>query len=170
VTRGDGIETSQCIDDGADAANGISATTAGADAGQISSAASVISDFKKAFTGANDYGAYTMSAYDAANIEIAAIKKAIDAGKDPKKVNDFREAVRANVASTSNYQGVLVAWRLGDDLAARIAKVTLAIEFADVPGQLVAHAIDRADEVAVGDGMRGLFQLPKVLGKSGDSS
>ena len=38
---GDGIETSQCIDDGADSADGISATTAGADAGQISSAASV---------------------------------------------------------------------------------------------------------------------------------
>ncbi|TMC15367.1 MAG: hypothetical protein E6J29_00305 [Chloroflexi bacterium] len=104
---GDGIQTSQCVDDAADSALGVSATTAGADAGQIPSAASTISDFKKQFTGANDYGAYTMSAYDAASIEIAAIKKALDAGKDPKKLNDFREAVRANVASTNGYKGVL---------------------------------------------------------------
>ena len=48
-----------------------------------------------------------MSAYDAASIEIAAIKKALDAGKDPKKLNDFREAVRANVAATNGFKGVL---------------------------------------------------------------
>ena len=48
-----------------------------------------------------------MSAYDAGSIEIQAIKKALDAGKDPKKLNDFREAVRANVASTNGYKGVL---------------------------------------------------------------
>src|SRR5438270_2240842 len=104
---GDGIQTSQCIDDAADSAIGVSATTAGADASQIPSAASTIADFKKQFTGANDYGAYTMSAYDAASIEIAAIKKAVDAGKDPKKLNDFREAVRANVAATNGFKGVL---------------------------------------------------------------
>jgi branched-chain amino acid transport system substrate-binding protein len=122
---GDGIETSQCIDDGADAAAGISATTAGADAGQISSAASIIADFKKSFTGANDYGAYTMSAYDAAAIEIAAIKKALDAGKDPKKISDFREAVRANVASTNNFQGVLgtVTFDASGDTSAKIISV-----------------------------------------------
>ena len=122
---GDGIETSQCIDDSADSAAGVSATTAGADAGQISSAASVITDFKKSFTGANDYGAYTMSAYDAASIEIAAIKKAIDAGKDPKKLNDFREAVRANVASTSGFTGVLgtVTFDANGDTSAKIISV-----------------------------------------------
>jgi branched-chain amino acid transport system substrate-binding protein len=122
---GDGTQTSQCIDDAADSANGLSATTAGADAGQISSAASVISDFKKAFTGANDYGAYTMSAYDAANIEIKAIKGALDAGKDPKKLNDFREAVRANVAKTSGYVGVLgtVTFDANGDTSARIITV-----------------------------------------------
>ena len=122
---GDGIETSQCIDDAADSANGVSATTAGADAGQISSAASVITDFKKSFTGANDYGSYTMSAYDAATIEIQAIKKAIDAGKDPKKINDFREAVRVNVAATSNFQGVLgtVTFDSSGDTSAKIISV-----------------------------------------------
>jgi branched-chain amino acid transport system substrate-binding protein len=122
---GDGIETSQCIDDSADAAQGVSATTAGADAGQIASAASVISDFKKSFTGANDYGAYTMSAYDAANIEIAAIKKALDAGGDPKKLNNFRESVRNNVAHTSGFQGVLgtTTFDASGDTSAKIISV-----------------------------------------------
>jgi branched-chain amino acid transport system substrate-binding protein len=122
---GDGIETSQCIDDAADAATGLSTTTAAADAGQISSAASIISDFKKNFTGANDYGAYTMSAFDAANIEIAAIKKALDGGGDPKKLSAFRELVRANVAKTSNYQGVLgtVTFDANGDTSAKIISV-----------------------------------------------
>ena len=123
---GDGIQTSQCIDDSAQAALNVSATTAGADAGHLGgSAAAAISDFKKNFTGANDYGAYTMSAYDAANIEIAAIKKALDAGKDPKKINDFREAVRAAVASTSNYQGVLgtTTFDANGDTSAKIISI-----------------------------------------------
>jgi branched-chain amino acid transport system substrate-binding protein len=122
---GDGIETSQCIDDSADAAAGVSATTAGADAGQIPSAASTITDFKKQFTGANDYGSYTMSAYDATNIEIAAIKKALDAGKDPKKLNDFRDAVRVNVSKTTNFQGVLgsTTFDANGDTSAKIISV-----------------------------------------------
>ena len=122
---GDGIETSQCVDDSADSAVGVAATTAGADAGQISSAAPVIAEFKKTFTGANDYGAYTMSAYDAASIEIAAIKKVLDAGKDPKKINDFREAVRAAVASTSGFAGVLgtTTFDANGDTSAKIISV-----------------------------------------------
>jgi branched-chain amino acid transport system substrate-binding protein len=122
---GGGIETSQCIDDSADSAVGVAATTAGADAGQISSAAPVIADFKKFFTGANDYGAYTMSAYDAASIEIAAIKKVLDAGKDPKSINAFREAVRAAVAQTSQFAGVLGAttFDANGDTSAKIISV-----------------------------------------------
>jgi branched-chain amino acid transport system substrate-binding protein len=104
---GDGIQTTQCIDDAGQSGVGLSATTAGADAGQIASAASVITDFKKAFTGANDYGAYTMSAYDATNIMLAAIKKSLDAGKDPNSLKDFRISVRDNVAKTSGFVGVL---------------------------------------------------------------
>ena len=63
---------------------------------------------------------------------------------------------------------VLVARRLRDDLAARIAEVALAVEFADVPRGFGAHAIDRADEVAVGHGVRGLLQLPQILAEAGD--
>lgn len=122
---GDGIETSQCIDDAGTSADGVSASTAGAEAAQIPEAKSVITDFKKSFTDPNAYGSYTMSAYDAASIEIAAIKKALDAGKDPKKVNEFREAVRANVASTSGYKGVLgsTTFDKNGDTSAKIISV-----------------------------------------------
>ncbi len=100
----------------------------------------MITDFKKSFTGSNDYGAYTMSAYDAASIEIAAIKKAIDGGGDPKKVNTFRETVRANVAKTSNFQGVLgtITFDAQGDTSAKIISV---------------YAVKKTDaaKVAVGD-------------------
>src|SRR5688572_6622988 len=65
-------------------------------------------------------------------------------------------------------EGVLVARRLGDDLAARVAEVALAVELADVPRLLVADAVDGADEVAVGDGVRGLFELPEVFREARD--
>ena len=122
---GDGIQTSQCVDDAADAASGVSATTAGADAGQIDSAKSAIADFKKSFTGANDYGAYTMSAFDATSIAIQGIGKALKAGGDPKKINDFREAVRAAIAKTSGYKGVLgtTTFDASGDTSAKIISV-----------------------------------------------
>src|SRR5258708_17506735 len=65
------------------------------------------------------------------------------------------------------HDGILIARRLRDGLTARIAEITLTIEFADVPRHLVADAIDRPDKVTVGYGVRGLFQLPKILRQSG---
>src|ERR1035438_7482949 len=58
---------------------------------------------------------------------------------------------------------VFVARRLGEDAAARIAEVTRTVEFADVPGGFDSHAVDGADEVAVGNGVGGLLELPQVL-------
>src|SRR5579863_1289185 len=55
-----------------------------------------------------------------------------------------------------------------DEGAARIAEVALPVKFADVPRRLGADAIDRANEVGVGDGMRGLFELPQIFGQAGD--
>jgi len=137
---GDGIETSQCVDDAADSATGVSATTAGADAGQIPAAASTISDFKKAFTDPNAYGSYTMSAFDATNIEIQAIGRALKAGKDPSKINDFRAAVRDEVAKTSGYAGVLgsTTFDKNGDTSAKIISV-------------YAVKTETADRVKVGD-------------------
>jgi len=122
---GDGIQTGQCIDDSGDSAVGVSATTAGADAGQIPAAAPTIKEFKVAFPDGNAYGAYTMSAFDAANIEIQAIGRALKAGKDPKKINDFRAAVRDEVAKTSGYAGVLgtTSFDKNGDTSAKIISV-----------------------------------------------
>src|SRR6185436_16287765 len=63
---------------------------------------------------------------------------------------------------------VFVAAGLGDDLAARVAEVARAVELADVPGGLHAHAVDSADEVAVGHGVGRLLEFPKVFAQSGD--
>src|SRR5512137_1084311 len=54
---------------------------------------------------------------------------------------------------------ILVAAGLRHDLSARIAEIALAVEFADVPGGFLADAIDGADKIAVGDGVRGLLEL-----------
>src|SRR5436853_7479825 len=65
------------------------------------------------------------------------------------------------------HERVLIARGDGEHLAARIAEVALAVKLADVPGRFVADAVDGADEVAVGDGVRRLLQLPEIFGKSG---
>ena len=121
---GDGIQTTQCIDDAQDGAIGLYATTAGADATKVQSAQSTIQEFKKTFTGANDFGAYTMQGYDATNIMIEAIRKALKAGKDPSKTDAFRAAVRDNVASI-NYTGVLGQYTFdkGGDTSLKIISV-----------------------------------------------
>src|ERR1043165_6398380 len=65
-------------------------------------------------------------------------------------------------------EGVLVALAGGEELAARIAEVALPVKLADVPRPFVADAVDGADEVAVGDSVRGLLEFPEILGEAGD--
>src|SRR5262249_3470333 len=66
-----------------------------------------------------------------------------------------------------DHQLVLVAARLREDLPARIAEVRLTVELADLPRRFDAYAVDRADEIAVGDGVRRLLELPQILGEPG---
>ncbi len=101
---GDGIETTNCIDQAGTNDLNINATSAGADATQIPGAAATITAFRQAFTGANDFGGYTMQAYDAANALMAAIGRAItDAGGS----TPTREQVRAEMAKTTGFVGVI---------------------------------------------------------------
>src|SRR5689334_19741157 len=65
-------------------------------------------------------------------------------------------------------QLVLVLAGAVEDLAARIDEVRVAVELADVPRRLGTDAVDRTDEVAVGDRVRGLLELPQVLREAGD--
>ena len=101
---GDGIETTDCVDQAAGNEANIYATSAGADATKVPGAADTIAKFRKQFTGANDFGGYTMQAYDAANALMDAIGRAInDAGGSVPS----REQVRAEMAKTQGFKGVI---------------------------------------------------------------
>jgi branched-chain amino acid transport system substrate-binding protein len=108
---GDGIVTSQCLKDAANNAAGMFGTTATADATKVAASASIIANFKKAFPNKDDFGAYTMPAYDAAKIEIAAIGRAIDAagGNMPTRLQ-----VTTEVAKTKDYTGALGTYSFND--------------------------------------------------------
>ena len=108
---GDGIETSDCIDQATGNEVNIYATSAGADATQVPGAASSIAAFRKAFPGANDFGGYTMQAYDATNALMAAIGRAIkgNGGNSPT-----REQVRAEMAKTKGFVGVIGTYDFDD--------------------------------------------------------
>src|ERR1700716_3249363 len=55
---------------------------------------------------------------------------------------------------------VFIAAGLGEDLATRIAEITLAIKLADIPRLFTSNTIDRTDEVSVRGGMCGLLEFP----------
>jgi len=98
---GDGIETTDCIDQATGNEANIYATSAGADATQVPGAQSAITAFKKAFPGPNDFGGYTMQAYDAANALMDAIGRASANGLPT------RDQVRAEMAKTKGFKGVI---------------------------------------------------------------
>src|SRR5713101_3223115 len=52
---------------------------------------------------------------------------------------------------------IFIAAGLGEDLAARIAEIALAVKLSNVPWLFPTNAVDRAYEVAVRCGVRGLF-------------
>jgi hypothetical protein len=56
---------------------------------------------------------------------------------------------------------------LRHDFAARIAEITLAVEFADFPGGFGADTIDGGDEILIGDGVGGLLEFPEIFGEAG---
>ncbi len=101
---GDGIETTDCIDQASGNEAGVYATSAGADATKVPGAASAITAFRKAFPGPNDFGGYTMQAFDAANALMQAIDRAVtDAGGNKPS----REQIRAEMAKTKGFAGVI---------------------------------------------------------------
>lgn len=75
----DGIGDSQCVKDAGDQASNMYFTNAAADAAQDPANKDLIDQFKKAYTGKEDYAAYTFPGYDCAKILLDAISRAIDA-------------------------------------------------------------------------------------------
>jgi branched-chain amino acid transport system substrate-binding protein len=126
---GDGIETTNCIDQASGNEAGIYATSAGADATQVPGAASTIAAFRKAFPGPNDFGGYTMQAYDAANALMAAIGRAVtDANGTPT-----RDQVRAEMAKTKGFVGVVGTYDFdaNGDTSLKIVSIYVVNQVAD---------------------------------------
>ena len=96
---GDGIVTAQCLDDAADTAPGMYGTVAAVDAPNVPDAKTTIDGYKKAFTGTNDFGAYTVPAYAAAQALVQAMGIAIDANGGNKP---SREQVRDAMGKIKN--------------------------------------------------------------------
>jgi branched-chain amino acid transport system substrate-binding protein len=95
---GDGISDAEFETVAGDASNGVYYSVAAPDTSKLPSAAAFIVDYRKRWNA--DVGAYSANAYAAANIEIAAIEKAItaDGNKMPSRAD-----VLANVAATENF-------------------------------------------------------------------
>jgi branched-chain amino acid transport system substrate-binding protein len=101
---GDGIaQDPTCTRTAGQNAVGVFATVASVNPDQVPTAASTIAAFKVAYPTHSDYGSYTMVAYDAAGVIVAAIDRAIKANSGNMPT---RDAVRAQVAATAGYAGV----------------------------------------------------------------
>ena len=108
---GDGIETTDCINQTSGNEVGTYATSTGADATKIQGASATIAAFKKQFTGANDFGGYTMQAYDAANALMDAIGRAVN---DANGSSPSREQVRSEMSKTKGFKGVIGTYNFND--------------------------------------------------------
>src|SRR5205807_9741803 len=100
---GDGIVTSQCLNDAAASAPGMYGTVAAVNADTLSGAKSTIAGFKSVY-GESGYGAYAMPAYAATQAILAAVSRAIDGAGGNKPT---RDQVRSEIAKTSNLSTVL---------------------------------------------------------------
>ena len=120
---GDGIaQDPACTKDAGQNAVGVYGTVASVNADQVSSAAPTIAAFKQAFPNRADYGSYTMVAYDATGVIVAAIDKAIKANNGNMPT---RDAVRSAIAATQGYSGVTgtIGFDQNGDNAAKIVSL-----------------------------------------------
>jgi branched-chain amino acid transport system substrate-binding protein len=128
---GDGIETTDCIDQASGNEAGIYATSAGADATKVQGAAGTIQKFRAAFPGPNDFGGYTMQAYDAANALMDAIGRAIN---DANGSMPTRDQVRSEMAKTQGFKGVIGTYNFNaaGDTDLKIVSIYEVTQSADV--------------------------------------
>ena len=134
---GDGVVTSQCLNDAASSAADMYGTIAAVDAGHTPEAKSTIDAFKKANPNPSDYGGYTIPAYSATQAIFQAISSAIDSngGNKPN-----REQVRAAMGKVKNVKtpiGTISFDKYGDVIPQIIsvyhAKAPSGNEAADAP-------------------------------------
>src|SRR5580658_4919057 len=63
----------------------------------------------------------------------------------------------------SYHNFVFVPAGLGNNFAAWIAEIALAVKLANAPGFFDAYAVDGAHKITVRNGMRGLLQFPQIF-------
>jgi len=118
---GDGLVNGDCLKDAAGEAANIYASIATVDASGNPAAKSTIDGFKAAYPNASDFGAYTMPAYDATKILIAAIHLAIQAnsGNMPTRAQVLAQMTKVD------YTGVLghTSFDSNGDTTAKIISV-----------------------------------------------
>jgi branched-chain amino acid transport system substrate-binding protein len=120
---GDGIaEDPNCVRDAGTSYAGMYATVPALDPSGITSAAPVIKGFKAAFPNRDDYGTYTVIAYDAAAAVYDAIGRAIKAwgGHTPPRGN-----VVSQLAATTNLPGAtgLLGFDANGDTTRRVISI-----------------------------------------------
>jgi branched-chain amino acid transport system substrate-binding protein len=103
---GDGIVDTEFFTEAGAQAEGAYGSVAAPDPTKLDTAAKFVSDYKSTFNA--DPGAYSANGYDAMNILLQAVKKAItdNGGKLPSTGSAFREAVRKNMLQ-SDYNGAI---------------------------------------------------------------
>jgi branched-chain amino acid transport system substrate-binding protein len=139
---GDGIaQDPACVSDAGANASGIYATVPAANAAHIASARPVIAAFKAAYGKTSDFGAYTISAYDATGILYDAIDRAIRAGGGGLPA---RSAVLAQLASTTAYQGAMgtLGFDAAGDTTLRLVSIYEPAAADPAAGWNWIHAID----------------------------
>src|ERR1700730_16904636 len=100
---GDGIaQEPDCVRNAGENAVGIYATVPAIAAESIPTAKPIIAAFRAEFAGADDYGAYTMAAYDSAGVLYAAIDRAIKASGGALRA---RDSVVTEMAATTAFPG-----------------------------------------------------------------
>src|ERR1700721_2123040 len=77
---------------------------------------------------------------------------------------NFRDHVQVKVG---DHHFVLIPAGLGDNFAARIAEVALAVELPNAPWLFDAHAVDSAHKIAIGYSVRRLFEFPQIFRETG---
>ena len=102
MVAGDGISGNQFAKDAGDNANDSYFTVAGPYPQKLSTAQSFNAAYKHEY--GQDVGAYSAQAYDAANIIIAGISRAID---DAGGSMPSRDQVTAEIAKTQNFKGAI---------------------------------------------------------------
>src|SRR6202162_2454172 len=78
---------------------------------------------------------------------------------------NVRDQVQVKVG---DHYFVFVPAGLGDNFAARIAEVALAIELPNAPWLFDAHAVDGAHKITIGYRVRGLFEFPQIFRQTCD--